>query len=134
MRLSKKSNPDVAISVKKKKKKLEDAVISECKKYLSNLGWASVTLYMGGIPARGRLVKNPAKGIPDKIFFNFSKKKLIWIEFKKSHSGIVSNEQKAWHMMLRHCGQTVFLVNSLESLIEQLIEMEKNDETFEKAS
>lgn len=138
MRLSKKSNQtnDVSVSIKKKKtKKLEDVVIAECVKYLSGLGWSSITLYTGGIPLPGGFRgKNPAKGIPDKIFFNFSKKKLIWIEFKKSHAGIVSNEQKAWHMMLRHCGQIVFLVASLESLIEQLTEMEREDETFERAS
>jgi hypothetical protein len=121
----------------KKKKQSEDTVVDICVDYLKKLGWMPVTLYTGGIPTKyGRLAKNPAKGIPDKIFFNFSKHKMIWVEFKKSHSGIVSNEQKAWHVLLKHCSQTVFLVNSLDSLIEQLIEMEKTNEneTFERAS
>jgi hypothetical protein len=105
----------------------EDQVISVCTPFLKQQGWISHTLFTGGIPiGSGRYATNPCKGICDAICFHMTKNKLIWIEYKKSHGGIISADQEYWHKSLRECGQIVFVVNSLESLKEQY------NETFGK--
>ena len=101
----------------------EDQVVAQCTRYLKNLGWEDKTIYTGGIPLPGgRYATNPAKGVPDKLFFNIKLKRKIWVEFKKTVGGIISPEQQWWHDMLRLCGDEVYVVNSLESLISQLTE------------
>lgn len=98
----------------------EDQVISVCTPFLKQEGWTSHTLFTGGIPlGSGRYATNPCKGIPDRICFHQQTGKMLWIEFKKSHGGIISPEQQYWHTQLRKAGCVVFLVNSLESLKEQ---------------
>lgn len=99
----------------------EDQVVASCAKWLKSQGWIPRTLFTGGIPiGQGRYATNPCKGIPDCIAFNIIQNKTIWIEYKKSKGGIISPEQAEWHFHLKRCGQTVFIVTSLESLKEQL--------------
>jgi len=99
----------------------EDQVKDQCVTYLKSRGWESITIYTGGIPiGGGRYAENPAKGIPDTIAKKVPKK--VWIEYKKSHGGIVSPEQAWWHTWLRACGDTVLVVNSLEVLKEGMNE------------
>ncbi len=99
----------------------EDQVVKACTLYLKKEGWITHTLFTGGIPlGGGKYATNPCKGIPDCIAFNMKLNKVIWIEYKKSKGGIVSSEQEYWHNMLKHCGSTIFVVNSLKSLKEQL--------------
>jgi len=109
------------------KKLTEEQVVAICNKYLKDSGWETNTIFTGGIPlGGGRYATNPCKGIPDCIAINRKLGKVIWIEYKKSHGGIVSTDQEYWHKMLRAGGQIVFVVNSLKSLKEQL------DEAFTK--
>lgn len=99
----------------------EEAVIKQCKDYLHKSGWVTKTLYTGGImTGSGRYATNPAKGIPDTINFHPGTKRLVWIEYKKSHGGVISQEQKEWHNLLTHCGCEVWVVNSLKILKEFL--------------
>lgn len=99
----------------------EKQVVLACTRYLKSKGWITKTIYTGGIQApSGRLVTNPAKGIPDCIAFNLKKQKIIWIEYKRSAGGKISPEQQQWHDDLRSCGQLVFVVTSVSSLIKQL--------------
>lgn len=103
------------------KTQTEDQVVKVCTLYLKKEGWITYTLFTGGIPiGEGRYATNPCKGIPDCIAFHLQTNKTIWIEYKKSHGGLISPEQDYWHKMLRHCGSTVFVVNSLSSLKDQL--------------
>ncbi len=102
----------------------EDQVVASCKVFLKKNGWTPFTLFTGGIPlGGGRYATNPCKGIPDSLVFNIEKNRMIWIEYKKSKGGLVSTEQRLWHVMLKQCGQTVLVVNSLKSLKEQLDEL-----------
>lgn len=99
----------------------EDQVVATCSRWLKSQGWNIRTLFTGGIPiAQGRYATNPCKGIPDCIAFHLQSGRMIWIEYKKSKGGIVSIEQQEWHRQLKRCGQTIFIVTSLESLKEQL--------------
>ena len=104
-----------------KKVQSEDEVIYDCVEHLSSRGWECTTLFTGGIPVGGgRYAPNPAKGIPDS--FNTKGSKCAWIEYKKSSGGILSAEQETWHRRLRICNHIIFVVNSLESLKEQMNE------------
>lgn len=101
----------------------EDQVIASCTRWLKANGWEPRTLFTGGIPiGQGKYATNPCKGIPDCIAFNIFQNRVIWIEYKKSKGGIISPEQEQWHYQLKRCGQTLFVVTSLESLKEQLNE------------
>ncbi len=107
----------------------EDEVVKQCVDYLRKNGWTTKTLFTGGIPVgNGRFVTNPAKGIPDSINFHIGTKRCVWIEYKKSHNGLISPEQKDWHNLLKHCGYEIWVVNSLKCLKEFL------DETIATAS
>jgi hypothetical protein len=100
----------------------EDQVIAKCIPYLKRNGWVCKRIYTGGIPTpSGGYVPNPAKGIPDFICFHIESKKMVWIEFKKSKGGLISQEQTTWHKLLELCGQKVIIVNSLSKLMEELI-------------
>jgi len=102
-------------------KKSEDKVVKSCNTYLKKNGWVTKTMFTGGIPlGGGRYATNPCKGIPDCLAFNDKESVMIWIEYKREEGGIVSPEQKAWHFMLRACGQIVCIVNNIESLKKQL--------------
>lgn len=106
----------------------EEGVVKQCTEYLRKNGWTTKTLFTGGIPlGSGKYATNPAKGIPDSINFHIGTKRMVWIEYKKSHNGIISQEQKDWHNLLTHCGCEVWVVNSLKILKEYL----END-TFSK--
>lgn len=108
----------------------EDEVVKQCTKYLQENGWQTNTIYTGGIPiANGFRATNPSKGIPDSINFHTGTKRTVWIEYKKSHGGVISSEQKAWHNILKHCGCEVWVVNSLKCLKEFL-----EDDTIRAAS
>lgn len=99
----------------------EDQVVKECTIYLRKHGWITKTIYTGGIPlGHGRYATNPAAGIPDCIAFHIVTKRVLFIEYKKSKGGILSQDQKEWHDLLRHCSQTILIINSLESLKERL--------------
>ena len=101
--------------------KLERKVHSECADWLKNhRGIIAKTIYTGGIPVGGRLVSNPAKGIPDMIVFNLNKSKMYWLEFKKTDGGVLSVEQLEWHSWIRKCGGTVHVITSLTMLKEVL--------------
>ena len=100
----------------------EDIVRKECAKYLQDNGWVTKTIYTGGIPTGHGYAANPAKGIPDCIAFHLETKRVIWIEYKKSHGGVVSSEQKTWHQLLKTCGQEIFIINSKKLLEEKLNE------------
>lgn len=107
-----------------KKSKSEDQVIAQCKKYLFKAGWNPVTLFTGGIPlGGGRYATNPAKGIPDSLVFHLETGRMVWIEYKKTVGGRITPEQKTWHTWLEKCGQTIWVVNSLETLKEKLQEV-----------
>lgn len=111
------------VSSKSDKVQTEAQVISECKKYLLKEGWVWKTIYTGGIPTSGgSFATNPSKGIPDCICFHTKTNKMMWIEFKKSKGGIISQEQKDWHNLLRNSGQVVYVINSLSLLKEKLNE------------
>lgn len=108
----------------------EEEVVKQCTDYLRKNGWQTRTLFTGGIPVgNGRYVTNPAKGIPDSINFHTGTKRTVWIEYKKSHNGVISPEQKEWHNLLKHCGCEVWVVNSLKCLKEFL-----EDESIARAS
>lgn len=99
----------------------EDTVKKHCIKYLKDKGWLVVTAYTGGIPiAGGRRATNPMKGHPDCLAFNLKKKQMIYIEWKKSSGGVISQEQLNFQAWLRHCGRTVLVVSSLDNLKEEL--------------
>lgn len=101
----------------------ENDVVKKCNKYLKDNFWLPKTMFTGGIPiGGGKYATNPCKGIPDCIAMNMKLHLTIWIEYKKSHGGILSYEQQVWHKLLRLSGQTVFVVNSVASLKEQLSE------------
>ena len=93
----------------------------------------SRTVYLGGIPVgMGKLASNPIKGFPDTIVMNpFAKetKRFVLIEYKKSHGGILSQEQINWHAELRACGITVFVINSVNQLMEEFIGWYNDKET-----
>jgi hypothetical protein len=56
-------------------------------------------------------------GVPD-IYFPILK---LWIEFKRSKGGVVSQEQKDWHNYLEdHCGDTVMIARGCNDGIEQI--------------
>lgn len=108
----------------------EEEVVKQCVDYLRKNGWITKTLFTGGVPiGQGRYATNPAKGIPDSINFHIGTKRLVWIEYKKSHNGVISQEQKEWHNLLITCGCEVWVVNSLKCLKEFL-----EDETIRAAS
>ena len=99
----------------------EDEVIHKCTKWIKMQGWAIKTLYTGGIPvAGGRRAPNPCKGIPDSIIFIPKHSQIIWVEWKKSHGGIISQEQAQWHKDLRSCGQMVYVISSYEQFIKEM--------------
>lgn len=99
----------------------EEEVVKQCTDYLRKNGWQTRTLFTGGIPVGGgKYVTNPAKGIPDSINFHVGTKRMVFIEYKKSHGGILSPEQKEWHNLLSHCGCEIWLINSLKLLKEFL--------------
>lgn len=99
----------------------EDQIVSSCKRYLKKQGWITKTVYLGGIPiGYGRYARNPLKGFPDCMCFHPEKHLFLVIEFKKGSGGIVSEEQRYFHDLLRECNIAVFIVSSLESLKEQL--------------
>lgn len=101
----------------------EEDVVKQCTDYLRKNGWITKTLFTGGIPtASGRFIPNPAKGIPDSINFHIGNKRMVFIEYKKSHGGVISQEQKEWHNLLKHCGCEIWVVNSLKCLKEFLDE------------
>lgn len=101
----------------------EDRIRANGIAWMRSQGWKVRTIYMGGIPVGGgRLAINPAKGIPDCIVFLKNHSKKIWIEWKKSHGGIISPEQQEWHRDLRACGEYVYVISSLEQLKEDLKE------------
>ena len=102
-------------------KKSEDSVKDECIRWLKLQGWKCRTIYTGGIPTQsGRRIPNPAKGIPDCICFKAET--MVYIEWKKSHGGILSVEQQEWHSDLRRCNQIVFVITSLEQLKKEFNE------------
>ena len=103
------------------KKQSEEQVVKQCTAWLKTQGWISMTLYTGGIPtASGRYATNPAKGIPDTINFHLATNRTVWIEYKKTHGGLVSPEQEMWHKLISQCGGVVLIVNSLDSLKSQI--------------
>lgn len=105
-------------------RKSEKQVVASCRAYLKRQGWITKLIYTGGIPVGfGKLAANPCKGIPDCLAFHVPTQTFLWIEFKKSSGGILSQEQIAFHALLRSCGQIVFVINSLESLKKQLNEV-----------
>jgi hypothetical protein len=110
-------------------KQSEDKVKAECIAWLKLQRYVSRTVYLGGIPVgMGKLAPNPIKGFPDTIVMNpFAKsgKKFLLVEYKKSHGGILSQEQLNWHAELKACEIKVFACNSLNSLIEQFNEWVK---------
>jgi hypothetical protein len=99
----------------------EDQVKNTCINYLKKQGWEITTIYTGGVPTSTGLIPNPAKGIPDCIATHKEFEKLVWIEWKKSHGGKLSEFQIEFHERLKHCKQLVFVVNSLDSLKKQLL-------------
>lgn len=114
----------IKVVAKSDKIQSEDEVVKECKDYLKKNGWDPRTIYTGGIPIGfGKLAANPAKGIPDCIAFNKKTGKMIWIEYKKSKGGIISDEQNEWHKLLRIAGHTVHIINSLK-LLKEVLEIE----------
>lgn len=107
----------IRILDKSDKDQTEVQVVAECTKYLRGLRWVVKLLYTGGIPlAGGKRAPNPAKGIPDCVAFHPESGKMIWIEYKRSHGGLISEDQKIWHDLLRICGQKIYVINSLKSL------------------
>lgn len=116
-----KRTPGVKVVAKSDKVQTEDQVVVECKKYLQSKGWITKTIYTGGIPtASGRYAENPAKGIPDCVAFHPPTKRMIWIEYKKSKGGMISQEQEAWHLLLKTCKQEIFVINS-KKLLEEVL-------------
>jgi hypothetical protein len=101
--------------------KTEKQVKESCINYLKKQGWEITTIYTGGVPTSSGLIPNPAKGIPDCIATHKEFEKLIWIEWKKSHGGKLSEFQINFHERLKICKQLVFVVNSLNSLKQQLL-------------
>jgi hypothetical protein len=106
--------------VKIGKKLLENAVKSKCVVWLKTQGYASHTVYLGGIPiADGKRATNPLKGFPDTIVTNpFAPKgkRLFYVEYKKSSGGVISQEQLNWHALLKACNHKVFVINDIEKL------------------
>ena len=99
----------------------EDIVRDKCTTWMRYQGWTCKTIYTGGIPiGNGRLATNPSKGIPDCLVFIPKFTSIIWIEWKKSHGGILSPEQTQWHKDLRFCGQFVYTISSIEQLKEEM--------------
>lgn len=117
--------------VKVTKSRDEDQVKSACLTYLEKRGWESFTLYTGGIPLpSGKRAPNPVKGIPDTILYHPGLGKIVWLEYKRTVGGIVSDHQQQWHDRLRAGGHTVWLVNSLDSLKHHLTTLEVPDESI----
>lgn len=107
---------------KSDKDQTEIQVVTECTKYLRKNGWITKLLYTGGIPlSGGGRAPNPCKGIPDSIAFHPATNRLIWIEYKRSKGGLVSEEQVQWHKLLDVCGQEIYVINSLK-LLEEVLE------------
>lgn len=117
---------NIKIKTTSKVVKSEDAVKAECIEWLKSLNYVSRTVYLGGIPVGfGRLAPNPIKGFPDTIVMNpytYLDKRFCLIEYKKSHGGVLSQEQINWHAELDACGVKVFVINSLEELKAQFTE------------
>jgi hypothetical protein len=108
----------------KKSSQTEKQVVASCRTYLKKQGWVTKLVYTGGIPIGfGKLAANPCKGIPDCLAFHVPTQTFLWIEFKKGSGGILSEEQMAFHALLRSCGQTVLVTNSLATLKAQLNEI-----------
>lgn len=120
--LTPKPKPKLQIKQTTDKLLTEDQVVKQCTEYLRKNGWITKTIYTGGIPlGNGRYATNPAAGIPDSIAFHIGDKRVLFIEYKKSKGGLMSQDQKEWHDLLRHCKQKVLVINSLESLKEALL-------------
>lgn len=102
-------------------KQSEDKVKAECIAWLKIKGYVSRTVYLGGIPVGiGKLAPNPLKGFPDTIVmapYLKESKRFALIEYKKSHGGVLSQEQLNWHAELKACGIKVFVINSVKQLI-----------------
>lgn len=101
--------------------KSEKQVREECQKYLKAQGWIIKSIYTGAIMLGNVRASNPAKGIPDQIIFKGNKK--VWIEYKANNGGYTTIYQRDWHTLLKNSGDIVFIVTSLQSLINQLKEI-----------
>jgi hypothetical protein len=114
----------VKVKFKNEVVKSEDTVKKECVDWLKTLGYHSSTVYLGGIPVGGgKLAPNPLKGFPDTIVtnpFTTEGKRIFFIEYKKSHGGILAQEQLNWHDLLQVCGLTVFVISSLEQAKQEI--------------
>jgi len=62
---------------------------------------------------------NPAEGIFDTINYHCSSNTLMWIEYKRSKGGVISEQQLKWYHMLQDCGQQAYVINSLKLLKEK---------------
>ncbi len=114
------------LKMKTPSKKSESQVVTACRKYLKDNGWTPITLFTGGIPiGNGRYAENPAKGIPDSMNFHNSGR-ILWIEYKSSTGGIISDDQRIWHNSLRRGGYEVIVIHSLDAL-----KMYLNSESWE---
>jgi len=110
--------------------KLEKDVVKSCNSYLKRNGWITKTVYLGGIPlGGGKLAANPLAGFPDCMAFHIDKKQLLLIEYKRQVGGKLSDDQIYFHKLLRHVGLTVIVVNSLQSLKEQICQLAKKELT-----
>ena len=113
----------VKVETTQDKKQTEDEVKKSVLAYLKKNEYIAKTVFLGGIPTpSGMLVPNPLKGFPDLIVMHPAKQLFFLIELKKSHGGVLSQEQILWHKMLKHCKIPVLVVNSLQSLKQQLKE------------
>src|SRR5271156_1242470 len=65
--------------------KLESQVVKECNDWLRSQGYEVKTIFTGGIPiGNGALVPNPCEGVPDAMVFDYRRKELFFIEYKRT--------------------------------------------------
>ena len=94
----------------KSRGKLEDQVRKECKRWLDKNGYYS--------PAISNMGFYCTKGFSDAILVKNGV--VIFCEYKKEKGGVQSPDQKKFQATIEDHGGIYILVNSIESLVEQL--------------
>jgi len=98
-------NPSIKINAK-----LEDQVRKECKKWLTNNDYFS--------PAVSNMGFYCTRGFSDTVIVKNGV--VIFCEYKKEKGGVQSPDQKIFQHNIESHGGIYIIVNSLESLVEQL--------------
>lgn len=101
--------------------KEESEVQSECLDYLTTMGlyvWRNNT---GAYNRNGRLIRYGKKGSSD-ILGIAKDGRFLAVEVKREKGGVLSDDQKEFLFNITKNGGVAIVVNSLESLVDQLKE------------